>query len=216
MKCLRYLLFVLSIYITGSLSSQVVVVDSSRSLTIVTDTTDRAIVKDTIKVKKDTTERHSARKATLRSALIPGWGQAYNKEYWKIPLVYGVVGVPAGFFIYNNTWYKRTKKAFEIRVTKDSVRFPEIHEDLENLNEESLRFYRNEFRRNRDYSILYFLIAWGLQVADATVFAHLKDFDVSEDLSFQIKPGYSPTANTSGISFVLAVKNTSKGNTFSR
>ncbi len=68
---------------------------------------------------------------------------------------------------------------------------------------EGFVFYRNEFRKNRDYSILYFLIAWGLNVADATVFAHLKDFDVSDDLSLQVKPTYNPVAKTPGISIVI-------------
>jgi hypothetical protein len=193
-------------------SAQTVRPDTIRNYTPQFDSSVR-VVADTLKRSKDTipaVEKHSPRKATLRSALIPGWGQAYNKEYWKIPLVYGVVGIPAGFFIFNNTWYKRSKKAFEIRITNDSGRIPEIHPDLKDLNSESLRFYRNQFRRDRDYSILYFLAAWGLQVVDATVFGHLKEFDVSDDLSFQIKPGYSPTANTSGLSLVLAVKNPSK------
>ena len=88
-----------------------------------------------------------------------------------------------------------------------------IHPKIQGLDAESLRFYRNQFRRDRDYSILYTLIAWGLNVADATVFAHLKNFDVSDDLSFKIKPGYSPTANTSGISLVLAVRNKSEKRT---
>ncbi|HEX8332036.1 MAG TPA: DUF5683 domain-containing protein, partial [Segetibacter sp.] len=161
----------------------------------------------------DSVPKHDPRKATLRSALIPGWGQAYNKEKWKIPIVYAALSVPAGFFIYNQTWYKRTKRAFEIKIENNTAAFPQIHPSLKDIGAESLRRYRNDFRRNKDYSILYFLAVWGLNVADATVFAHLKDFDVSDDLSFKIKPGYSPFANTSGLSLVLAVKSSppSKG-----
>lgn len=167
------------------------------------------LAKDTIKTngKVDSVRKHDPRKATRRSAILPGWGQAYNKQHWKIPLVYGALGVTGGFYIYNDTWYKRTKKAFEIKVSKDTLSFPKIDPKLKEISAESLRYYRNDFRRNRDYSILYFLAAWALNVADATVFGHLKDFDVSDDISFKIKPGYSPLANTSGLSFVLAVKN---------
>lgn len=209
MKFFIFILLVLFI-LTGKISAQVIKPDSIRNFAPQVDSSAK-VMADTIRRSKDTTiQKHSPRKATLRSAMIPGWGQAYNKEYWKIPLVYGVVGIPAGFFIYNNTWYKRSRKAFEIRITNDTNRVSEIHPDLQGLNAESLRFYRNQFRRDRDYSILYFLAAWGLQVVDATVFGHLKEFDVSDDLSFQIKPGYSPTANTSGLSLVLAVKNPAK------
>ncbi len=204
MKGVQYILFLISFLITGSVSAQITRSDSVIAIAVQTDTITTKI--DTTRAKKDTVERHSPRKATLRSALIPGWGQAYNKEYWKIPLVYAAVGIPAGFVIYNNTWYKRTKKAYEIRVNKDTASFPSIDPKLKDLSAESLQFYRNTFRRDRDYSILYTLLAWGLNVADATVFAHLKDFDVSDDLSFKIKPGYSPLANTKGISLVLAFK----------
>lgn len=177
------------------------------NVTIVTQDTSKAL-------KKETVPKHDPRKATRRSAIIPGWGQAYNREYWKIPLVYTAIGIPAGFFIYNNTWYNRTKKAFIIRIEKDTTRYGEIDPKLQSLSADNLRYYRNQFRRDRDYSILYFLAAWGINVIDATVFGHLKEFDVSDDLSFKVKPGLSNMANTAGISFVLAVKDHPKTRTF--
>lgn len=169
------------------------------------DTGIRVVRGDTIK----TVSKHDPGKATLRSLILPGWGQAYNREYWKIPIVYGALGTVAGFYIYNNTWYKRTKKAFEIRVARDSARFNLIHPSLEPLSAESLQLYRNSFRRNRDYSALYFIIAWGLNIADATVFGHLKDFDVSEDLSLQVHPVLQTNGNA-GLSLVLGLKSPSK------
>jgi hypothetical protein len=146
--------------------------------------------------------------------MLPGWGQAYNREYWKIPIVYGAIGVTAGFYIYNNIWYNRTKKAYVIRLTNDTANFSSIDKKLEPLGVESLRFYRNSFRRDRDYAVLYFFIAWGLNVVDATVFGHLKDFDVSPDLSLKIKPSFnaSPWGNTTGLSFVLGAKAPPKSN----
>jgi hypothetical protein len=119
---------------------------------------------------------------------LPGWGQAYNREYWKIPIVYGALGTVAGFYIYNNSWYKKTKKAFEIRVSEDTANFKLIDPRLEPLSAQSLQVYRNAFRRDRDYSALYFIITWGLNIVDATVFGHLKDFSVSEDLSLKVHP----------------------------
>ena len=75
-----------------------------------------------------------------------------------------------------------------------------------NLSAESLRTYRNEFRQNIDYTVLVFIIFWGLNVIDATVDAHLKAFDVSDDISLRIKPGYDPQSNKSGLSLVFSLK----------
>jgi hypothetical protein len=83
--------------------------------------------------------------------------------------------------------------------------FASIKRNLQPLSEESLRFQRNLFRRDIDYSALVFILLWGLNVVDASVDAHLKSFDVGPDLSLQLKPGYSEMARTNGISLVLHI-----------
>ena len=163
--------------------------------------------------KKDTVAKHNPRIATRRSALIPGWGQAYNKEYWKIPIVYGILAIPTGLYFYNNSYYKKTKFAYEARFKEakgDPSDVPFIDEQLKNLSITSLQSYRNSFRRDRDYSILWFLLAWGLQVADATVFAHLKQFDVSNDLSMELTPTFNQQTLTPGLGLTLNLKNPSR------
>jgi len=160
-------------------------------------------------VKKDTLKKHNPRIATRRSAMIPGWGQAYNREYWKIPLVYGVLAIPTGLYFYNNNLYKKTKFAYEARFKEaagDPSDVASIDPQLKNLSITSLQSYRNAFRRDRDYSILWFLLAWGLQVADATVFAHLKQFDVSNDLTMELTPVFNPLTRTPGIGLTLNLK----------
>lgn len=149
--------------------------------------------------------KHSPKKATLHSLMVPGWGQIYNKEYWKLPIVYGALGAAAGFYIYNNNWYKKTRNAYEIKVANDTARFGEIDPKLEPIPAPYLIVYRNSFRRDRDYSALWFIIFWGLNVADATVFAHLKNFDVSSDLSLNIQPIISQ-GGTNGVNLVLSYK----------
>ena len=153
--------------------------------------------------------------ATRRAAILPGWGQATNKEYWKIPIVYGVLAIPGALYFYNDSWYNKTKYAYEAKFkaqapTLDSSGLAGIDPQLKNLGVASLQSYRNTFRRDRDYSILYFILAWGLQVADATVFAHLKQFDVSDDLSLQVKPQFNPNTRTPGVGLVLNFKEPSK------
>ena len=185
-------------------AQQAVIVQNS-----VTRSKNPAFTKDTmVKVVGNDTlllvPKHDPRKATMRSLIIPGWGQAYNHEYWKIPLVYGAIGTAAGFYVYNNSWYKRTKKAFEIKVNEDTARFSSIHPVLQTLSPQSLQVYRNGFRRNRDYSALYFILLWGLNVADATVFAHLREFDVNDDLSLKISPVLR--SSSAGFSLVLGYR----------
>jgi len=75
----------------------------------------------------------------------------------------------------------------------------------------SLQSYRNSFRRDRDYSILFFLLAWGLNVVDATVFGHLKDFDVSNNLSMNLKPQFNPSTKSPGLMVTFHPKNQKKG-----
>lgn len=168
----------------------------------------KAPIKDTaVKVKK-----HDPRIATRRSAIIPGWGQAYNREYWKIPIVYGILAIPAGLYLYNNDWYKKTKFAYEALYkaaspARDSSDLPFIDSQLQGLSITSLQSYRNAFRRDRDYSILWFLLAWGLQVADATVFGHLKQFDVGNDLSMEVSPRLDPHTRGPGLALTLSLKN---------
>jgi hypothetical protein len=161
------------------------------SIKIKTDTT--IVAKDSVPVNDSIIKkRHDPAKATRRSAIIPGWGQAYNKQYWKIPLVYAALGITAATYVYNDKWYKKTRDAYEIVINEDTANYDQIDPKLKGLiaYPESLQYYRNDFRRSRDYSILFFLIAWGLNVVDATVYGHLKDFDVSDDLSMRIKPTF--------------------------
>ena len=194
---------------------------ASRSL--LSPKNDTLIISDTANksatIKKDTVAKHNPRIATRRSALIPGWGQAYNKEYWKIPIVYGILAIPTVLYFYNDSYYKKTKFAYEARFKeahKDSSDVPFIDAQLKNLSITSLQSYRNSFRRDRDYSILWFLLAWGLQVADATVFAHLKQFDVSSDLSMEVTPTFNPQTRTPGLGLTLNLKNQNRKQVITR
>jgi hypothetical protein len=165
-------------------------------------------------------KHHSAKKAALRSAILPGWGQIYNKKYWKLPIVYGALGISGAVFVYNLTNYKDLRFAYKAKyeatqrrpdpanpngtLPPDSTNYWKIRSDLILIDMNALRSYRDEFRRNIDYSALIFILLWGLNVVDATVDAHLKPFDVSPDLSLRFKFGPSEMAHTTGVSLVLA------------
>ena len=148
---------------------------------------------------KKTAKKFDPRKATRRSAILPGWGQIYNKKYWKLPLVYAGLGITAGIFIDNVKTYKLLRLAYIYKIDTIAANDALIDERFKNLSAGALRSYRNSFRQNVDYSVLFFIVFWGLNVVDATVDGHLKEFDVNDNLSLQLKQGYSPMANTTGI-----------------
>lgn len=152
-----------------------------------------------ISQKPDTSskQRSVASKAALRSTILPGLGQVYNKKYWKVPIVYGIIAIPVSLYSYNRKWYNLTRNAYTIRLTKDSANFGKIAPELIPLSSEALRLYRNEFRKNMDFSILGILLAWGLNVVDATVDGHLRGFDISDEVSLKLTPKLS-TGNMSG------------------
>jgi hypothetical protein len=164
-------------------------------------------------------KRHDPRKATIRSAIIPGWGQIYNHKYWKLPIVYAAIGIPAYTFFWNRMWYNNCQTAISIIDTyaqqgispvPDSAiaKLPGNIRYLVNYGDEnSLRTYRNEYRKDEDYSILFFLLFWGLNVVDATVDAHLMYFDVSDQLSMHLQqpsPGFlAPGTGATGVSLIF-------------
>jgi hypothetical protein len=207
--------FFLPVIAAAQRTDSLVVKDSSGTITIGNkpDTT-KPIKADTAKHK------HSPRKAALYSAILPGAGQVYNKKYWKVPIVYTAIGIPVGLFFNNKTWYNRTRYALAVVLSPnpsaDSLNA--VHSQLRPLvdskSQGSILRYRNEFRKNMDYSVLFTLLFWGLNIVDATVDAHLKDFNVSDDLSFRIRPALLP-GNAVGVSMAFTIGHRNSAKTIS-
>ncbi len=139
-------------------------------------------------------------KAALYSAIIPGGGQFYNKSYWKIPLVYAMAGGVGYFLVTNHKQFIHLRQAVRVRTDgiKDNEndryaeRFGSLNLDPNSID--NLKRNRDNFRRYRDYNILFSILAYGINITEAYVYAHLKDFDISDELSLQIQPGLLPTA----------------------
>ena len=157
--------------------------------------------------KIDTSQKYNPRIAIVRSAILPGWGQATNKKYWKIPIVYAALGITAGIFFHNIKQFREAKNAYANAIDGDTSNDNQIPQPYFAVKDqpERIKTFRNQVRQNVDYAALFFILFWGLNVVDATVDAHLKTFDVSDNLSVEIKPGYSPLANTNGVSLVLNI-----------
>lgn len=146
--------------------------------------------------------------AIRRSAFIPGWGQATNKKYWKIPVIYAGLGFTTYVFFTNLRQYQDSREAYRLASDDDPSNDYLIKQPYFTVKNQPdrIRVFRNQVRQSLDYSVLIFIAIWGLNVADAAVDANLKTFDVSDDLSFKLKGGYSPLAATHGISFILQIK----------
>lgn len=167
-------------------------------------------VADTLRLPDTARRRNNPRVATRRSAMVPGWGQITNKQAWKLPFVYAAVGIPAYLFFDNLGTYRELRDAYINRLDGNAANDNEIPAYLQRVSTANLKLYRDEFRRNVDYSVLAFVIGWGLQVVDAAVFAHLKDFDVGDNLSMRIKPQFQPQLRSGGVSLVLSLKPSAK------
>ncbi len=154
-------------------------------------TRDTVEVIDTASTKKISYKgRHSPRKAAIFSALLPGLGQAYNRKYWKIPIVYaGLGGLGVGVGLNHRNW-RTYSNAFRIVVNDPAISTYEL--DGRTYSESQLRELKNYYKRNRDMFIIFTGVMYFLNVIDATVDAHLFDFDVSDDLSMRIEPVWQP------------------------
>ncbi len=121
----------------------------------------------------------------LKSAMVPGWGQVANGQAWKVPIVYGLLAGTVFFTRHLTIQYHDYRAAFfnESRGEDSDFRFGRTPPRLEGLNTEQLRSQRDSFRNRRDFMYVVVGLAYGLNVLDAYIFAHMRSFDVSDDLS---------------------------------
>lgn len=151
-------------------------------------------------------------KAAFYSAILPGLGQAYNKSYWKIPLVYAT-GAVIGYFIYdNNRQYQNFDNALTLRTDGNPATVDAYVSDPNygiglygDQGTNNLRRGRDFFRKYRDLDIILAFLAYGLNIMEAHVDAHLQAFDVNDDLALQIKPNLVPITATNQITPALTL-----------
>lgn len=125
---------------------------------------------------------HSPHKATIYSALVPGLGQVYNKKYWKLPIIYGATGIFIYAFDFNNDQYNKYRTAY-VRMKNEEITSFEGYTDASTL----LRI-KDSYQRNRDLNVIVLAAIYMLNIVDATVDAHLFDYDISDDLSLNVQP----------------------------
>ncbi|MGK0421756.1 MAG: hypothetical protein ACJAVE_001218 [Polaribacter sp.] len=121
-------------------------------------------------------------KAAFYSAIFPGMGQIYNRKYWKAPIVWGALAAPTYFYLLNNTDYNRFRTAYKLRKTGFQDEFTD---DLGNVSVslETLERAQEQLSENRDLSLMWGVILYVLQIVEASVNAHLLQFNTDDNLS---------------------------------
>lgn len=143
---------------------------------------------------------HSPHKATVYSAVLPGLGQAYNKKYWKIPVIYVGFGVSGYFAVDNQKQYKKYKEAYATRLDGNENT---VDQFADSYTDEDLRLLKNFYRRNRDLSYVSIGLIYVLNIVDAAVDAHLFKFNVDDDLSLEWAPSPVNTSGAMGVTMAL-------------
>ncbi len=139
-------------------------------------------------------KEHSPLRATMLSATLPGLGQAYNGKYWKIPFLYAGIGGVIYAVDFNNRQYQHFRKNWVARVDGN----PNTQDEYPNQATDRLQREMNRWRRNVEISYIMGAALYILNILDATVDAHLLDFDVGEDLTLNVMPVVIPQNSTFG------------------
>ncbi|MDV7185682.1 DUF5683 domain-containing protein [Lutibacter sp. TH_r2] len=140
-------------------------------------------VKDTVFITDDFNPL-SPSKAAFYSAILPGLGQAYNKKYWKIPIIYGALG--SGVYLYsrNNTNFKRARTAFKLMQDDKPHEFDGVGDHIL-LSEDALISAQKSYKEDRDLSLLVTVGLYVLQILEASTNAHLLQHNVDDNISFK-------------------------------
>jgi hypothetical protein len=145
-------------------------------------------------------------KAAFYSAILPGAGQFYNKKYWKIPIVWGAIGTGVYFYIRNDKQFDRYRDAYKRRLagfTDDE--FSDANGNPLISNDGLIRA-QQQFRRNKEVSLLVTIGLYALNIIDANVDAHLLQFNVDENLSLSPHYQYNQMENSGDLGLTLNFK----------
>ena len=151
-------------------------------------------------------------KAAFYSAILPGLGQAYNKKYWKIPIVVGAIATGIVVHDFNNKQYKRYRDAFKRRLagfTDDEFYGIDANGNPANIpiiSDDALIRAQRQFRRNRDIATLITIGIYVLNIIDANVDAHLLQFNVDENLVMRPHFQYNPMEDSSDLGVTVNFK----------
>ena len=136
------------------------------------------------------------KRAGMYSAIIPGAGQVYTKKYWKVPIIYAGLITSAYYFKENHDFYDLYKSTYLNRIDGNTT-------DIWDYSNTDLITLTEFYRRNREVSALLFTLTYILNIVDASVSAHLFEYDVTEDISLHFQPIYMAKENANGLSLSI-------------
>ena len=137
--------------------------------------------------------------------IIPGGGQAYNRKWWKVPIVYGAIGGVGYWAITTRQQYNALRDNYKLLVDGDAATNP-TEAPYKNMSATQMKGYRDVFRTNSEKRFLWLGLTYLLSVTDAFVDAHLASFDVSDDLSFRLVPDIQSVSAGFGPSFGIGIR----------
>jgi hypothetical protein len=140
--------------------------------------------KDKLSVQEGIYKPLAPAKAAFYSAIFPGMGQIYNRKYWKAPIVWGALAAPTYFYLVNNTEYDRYRTAYKLRKTGFQDEFTDALGNV-SVSLETLERAQEQLRENRDLSLMWGVILYVLQIVEASVNAHLLQFNTDDNLSLR-------------------------------
>ena len=163
----------------------------------------QSIFSQQVDQKKENEKILSPSKAAFFSAILPGLGQAYNKKYWKIPIVYGAIGTGIYFHNENNKSYKKYRGAYKRRLagfTDDEFWGTGL---TPNISNDGLVRAQKQLKRNKEMSILVTIGLYALNIIDANVDAHLMQYNIDDNLSLSPVYNFNEINSTSDLSLSL-------------
>jgi len=152
-------------------------------------------------------------KVMIKSLMIPGWGQVINHQIYKVPIVYALLSGLTGYSIYLTKRYHDYRAAYynKIKGSNSDMRFGPTPAYLKNSNQSAIKQQRNALHNRRDFIYITIALAYGLNAVDAYVFAQLRSFDVSKNLSLRTKISPNILAKaTPGITISVSLFGSSK------
>lgn len=172
---------------------------------------DGIVIVDTLKKKKVNMNPLAPAKAAFYSAVFPGLGQIYNRRYWKAPIVWGLIGGAVYGYVYNDSQYKIFRTAFKRRQAgfTDDELFDRNNDGVgPDFAQDVLQNQQERFQNDRDLWLVGAIALYVLNIVDANVDAHLKQFNVDENLSFDMQPylDLSPVTNQPNYGLAVVVK----------
>ncbi|MBK7690151.1 MAG: hypothetical protein IPJ31_03195 [Bacteroidetes bacterium] len=142
-----------------------------------------------------------AKRAGMFSAILPGLGQVYNKQYWKLGVVVAASGVVTGFMIFNTKKYNLYQQAYLGRIDND----PTTTDTFVNYQTSDIDLLRKTYRKYVEYTVIAGTVCYLINILDAFTSAHLKSFDMSKNISMRATPYFDPR-NQFGIKLSFAKK----------